>query len=177
MYKYFRTVTATFILLTVFTSCSIPQPEATDTPMITPSSTSTLSESTGTHEKTRPTEEPSSEEKTPLPMTPTPTVCTGWRRTVSGTVYGGEARSRNELEGVSVTITQISSCSTTAGEYQTVTDPEGVFKVEDLYIHDMDTIDMLIEHDGYKTVEQKLGGIEIFRLGSSVEIILEPESY
>lgn len=173
--KCLRIGTITLILFTLLVGCSTPQPTATDTPLMAPTSTSTLPASTGTPVKTTPTDDTSLDEKTSLPMTATPTVCTGWRTGVSGTVYGGEARSGNELAGVGVTLTQISSCSTTAGEYQTVTDPDGSFRFGNLYIHDMDAIDILIEHDGYKTFEQKWGGLELYNQGFSVEIVLKTD--
>lgn len=170
--KCLRIGTITFILLTFLVGCSAPQPTVTDTPIVT----STLSKPTKTLHKTTTTEDTSSGEETPPPLTATPTVCTGWRRSVSGTVYKGEVLAGNELAGVEVTLTQYSSCSTTAGEYQTVTDPDGSFRFSDLYIHDMDALDILIEHEGYKTFEQKWGGLELYNQGFSVDIVLDSDS-
>ncbi len=175
MMKCLRIGTITLILLTLLVGCSTPQPTATDTPLMAPTSTSTLPASTETPENTTPSEDSFPDEKSPPPITPTPTVCTGWRAGVSGTVYGEEARSGNELDDVHVTLTQYSSCSTTAGEYQTVTDSDGSFRFGNLYIHDMDAIDILINHDGYKTFEQKWAGLELYRQGFSVEIVLKTD--
>ena len=172
MTNYRQMGTAAVVLFMFLTGCSTPQPTVTEAPSVTPS----RSEPTATLPKTTPTEDTSSDQKTPKPITATPTVCTGWRRSVSGTVYDQEALPGHELEGVEVTLTQISSCSTTAGEYQTVTDPDGAFQFNTIYIHDMDAIDILIEHEGYKTYKLKMSGLEIFKQGSTFDIILEPLS-
>jgi len=172
MTKYLQTGTAAFVFFMLLTGCSTPQPTVADTPLVAPS----RSEPTATLPKTTTTEDTSSDQKTHPPITATPTVCTGWRRSVSGTVYDQEAVPGHELEGVEVTLTQISSCSTTAGEYQMVTDPDGAFQFKTLYIHDMDAIDILIKHEGYQTYKVKMSGLEIFKQGSTFNIILEPLS-
>ncbi|MFO7943972.1 MAG: carboxypeptidase-like regulatory domain-containing protein [Anaerolineales bacterium] len=172
MTKYLQTGTAAVVLFMLLLGCSTPQPTITDTPSVT----SSRSEPTATPSKTTPTEDISSDQKTPPPITATPTVCTGWRKGVSGIVYDQEAVPGHELAGVEVTLTQISSCSTTAGEYQTLTDADGSFRFEDLYIHDMDAIDILIEHEGYQTYKLKISRLEIFEQGSAIDIILEPIS-
>jgi hypothetical protein len=40
----------------------------------------------------------------------------------------------------------------------------------------MDAIDILIEHEGYKSYKVKMSGLEIFKQGSTFDIILEPLS-
>jgi|GEM_PF-4083471 len=172
MTRYLQTGTAAVMFFILLTGCTTPQPTVADTPLAAPS----RSKPTAALPKTTSTEDTSSDQKTPSPITATPTVCTGWRSSVSGTVYDQEAVPGQELEGVEITLTQISSCSTTAGEYQTVTDPEGAFQFNTLYIHDMDAIDILIEHEGYQTYKVKMSGLNIFEQGSTFDIILEPLS-
>ena len=53
----------------------------------------------------------------------TPTYCVGWTCEVNGVVYLGSADPGNELEGVQVKLSQISWCSSTAGEQETQSGP------------------------------------------------------
>jgi len=157
MIKYFQIRGIYLILLILLTSCAplFPLPTMTTTPMFTQSQTQTLTE-------------------TPTPTEPTlmPTSCTGWQRNITGVVYAEVARAGNELEDVPVTLHQMSFCSPTAGEYQTVTNVDGTFQFDDIYIHDTDTIDILIDYEGYKPFDLKMGGLEYYNQGLD-EIILE----
>ena len=169
MIKHFQIWVIYLILFILLTSCSplFLSPTLTVTP-IEP----TVTPNTITPTPTEPTVIQTTMTPTPTKPTATPTSCTGWQSNIAGVVYAEVASAGNELEGVPVTLHQMSFCSPTAGEYQTITGVDGTFQFDDIYIHDTDTINILIDHEGYKPFQLKIGGLEYYNYGLD-EIVLE----
>ena len=100
--------------------------------------------------------------------------CTGWKCSLDGVVYANTASDGNEQAGVKVLLKQISWCSPTRGEHETITDTDGAFSFE-VYLHDTDTFWIEISVVGYKPVRQSIGGFDcLFCACDLQEIILLP---
>mgnify|MGYP001108072232 FL=1 len=100
--------------------------------------------------------------------------CTGWICSLEGVVYANEATPGNELAGVTVLLQQVSWCSPTSGEHETVTDSDGRFGFE-VYLHDTDTFWIEIALEGYQPLRQAMGGFDCLFCGCDpMEILLIP---
>ena len=100
--------------------------------------------------------------------------CTGWTCSLEGVVYANEATPGNELAGVIVLLQQVSWCSPTSGEHETVTDSDGRFGFE-VYLHDTDTFWIEIAVDGYQPLRQAMGRFDcLFCACDPMEILLMP---
>lgn len=141
------------VLLTIFLGgCMLSNPKS-----ITPPSVTALS----------PT-------RTPFPSK-TPTACSGWNCSLEGFIYVDEASFGNELAGVIVHLQQISWCSPTRGEYETITGTDGTFRFE-VYLHDTDTFWIEVDVEGYLPVRQAMGGLDCLNCACPpIEIILQPK--
>ena len=104
----------------------------------------------------------------------TPTTCSGWNCSLEGVIYANAASISNELAGVTVHLKQISWCSPTKGEYETITGNDGTFKFE-MYLHDTDTFWIELAVEGYQPVRQAIGGFDcLYCACPPMEIILQP---
>ena len=109
----------------------------------------------------------------PAAPTATPTSCAGWTCTLEGIVYVNSATPASRLPGAWVTLTQVSHCSPTVGDYETRTGADGAFRFE-VYLHDTDTFWFEVAQDGYEPVRQSLGGFDcLYCACPPVEIILQ----
>lgn len=105
----------------------------------------------------------------------TPTQCTGWHCTLEGVVFREEPLPDNEAAGLPVELTQISWCSPTAGDTQTITDPDGHFAFE-VYLHDTDSFVISASAVGYQSARVKFGGFDcLYCACEPLEIVLLPE--
>lgn len=105
----------------------------------------------------------------------TPTVCSGWNCSLEGVVYVNAAGTGNELAGVKVHLQQISWCSPTKGEYETITGTDGTFSFE-VYLHDTDTFWIELTVEGYQKVRQAIGGFDCLSCACPpIKIILQPK--
>jgi hypothetical protein len=106
------------------------------------------------------------------PPIPSPTSCTGWNCTLRGTVYADEVGHSNVLENIKVKLSQMSFCSPTSGEQESITNPDGEFEFA-VYIHDTDTIRIDVEDSRYEPEERIIGGFDCLSCScSSLEIVL-----
>jgi hypothetical protein len=104
----------------------------------------------------------------------TPTVCSGWNCSLEGVIYANAASLGSELAGVKVHLQQISWCSPTKGEYETITGHDGIFRFE-VYLHDTDTFWIELAVEGYQPVRQAIGGFDCLNCACPpIEIILQP---
>jgi hypothetical protein len=107
--------------------------------------------------------------------THTPDPCTGWECELSGVVYYEEALPGQEAERIDVTLEQVSHCSPTRGEQQTVTSKQGEFTFQ-VFLHDTDSFWFEINLEGYQPVRASLGGFDcLYCACQPLEIILLPE--
>lgn len=110
---------------------------------------------------------------TPYPVK-TPTACSGWNCSLEGVIYANTASLSNELTGVKVHLQQISWCSPTKGEYETITGTDGKFRFK-VYLHDTDTFWIELAVEGYQPVRQAIGGFDCLNCACHPsEIILQP---
>jgi hypothetical protein len=113
--------------------------------------------------------------------TPTPDPCTGWRCSIHGVAYTGAIDAANTLNDASVTLTQSSYCSPTAGQYQTTTAPDGTFTFDEIFLHDTDGLSIDVEYEGHEPARWKTAGsacVSCSCFSSPIEIVLlttEPE--
>jgi len=117
---------------------------------------------------------------TPNPTgTPDPTeeflfYCYGWSCYLEGVVYGGTPSPGNELEGITVRLSQYSYCSPTPAVPETTTGADGEFGFP-VYVHDTDTFWIQVEMDGYGPVRQPIGGFDcLYCSCPPIEIVLQP---
>jgi hypothetical protein len=121
---------------------------------------------------------------TPCPIeTPTVTLdptqelfrsCSGWNCSLEGVIYANAASLGNELAGINVHLQQISWCSPTKGEYETITGTDGTFRF-DVYLHDTDSFWIELAVEGYQPVRQGIGGFDcLYCACPPIEIILQP---
>lgn len=104
----------------------------------------------------------------------TPTVCSGWNCSLEGVIYADKASLGNELAGVKVHLEQISWCSPTKGEYETISDNDGKFRFA-VYLHDTDTFWTKFTMEGFQPVRQAIGGFDCLHCEClPIEIILLP---
>lgn len=105
----------------------------------------------------------------------TPTSCAGWTCALQGVVYVDAASTGKELSGVPVRLSQVSYCSPTVGQHDTVTGLDGTFQFN-VYLHDTDTFWFEFEKAGYEPVRQSLAGFDcLFCACPPVEIVLKPQ--
>jgi len=104
----------------------------------------------------------------------TPTLCSGWNCSLEGVVFTNAAGLGNELAGVKVHLQQISWCSPTKGEHETITGPDGAFRFN-VYLHDTDSFLLELAVEGYQPLRQKIGGFDcLYCACPPIEIILQP---
>ncbi|MCJ7622185.1 MAG: hypothetical protein MUO76_01685, partial [Anaerolineaceae bacterium] len=73
-----------------------------------------------------------------------------------------------------MSFSQTSWCSPTAGEQTTLSAEDGSFEFE-VYIHDTDTFDFLVEVDGYDSASARTGGFDYLASDRlPVVIVLQP---
>ena len=119
-------------------------------------------------------------EATPTPsITPTftPTSCAGWWCSITGVIYEERAIAGNELQDAVITLNQTSWCSPTSGQHSTVTDPDGKFKFNEVFLHDTDTLQIQVESEGFESAQWVTGGFECLNCScfqSPLELVLQP---
>ena len=105
---------------------------------------------------------------------PTPTSCAGMDYVIEGMVYVDSADSINILSGVPVRLSQTSWCSPTAGEHIIHTAEDGSFEFN-IYIHDTDTLDFLVDIEGYRSASVRRKGLDYLAADRlPVELVLQP---
>jgi hypothetical protein len=98
--------------------------------------------------------------------------CVGWDCSLEGIVYAGRVAAGNELEGITVRLTQHSNCSPTRGEYEATTGATGEFGIQ-VYLHDTDTFWIEVEADGYEPIRQTIGGFDcLYCSCTPIEVVL-----
>jgi hypothetical protein len=81
--------------------------------------------------------------------TDTPDPCTGWTCEVAGNVYVHSADPGNEEAGISLTLIHHSNCSPTRGQVQTVSNSDGSFRFPEIFFHDTDRVQIMVEQEGF----------------------------
>ncbi len=105
--------------------------------------------------------------------TATPDPCTGWDCTLTGTIYQDLAREDNRLIGIPITLWQVSHCSPTAGEHESVSGVDGQFSF-DVFLHDTDSFLISVEAENYSPLSLKFGGFDcLYCSCAPMELILE----
>lgn len=128
---------------------------------------------------------PTMDMKVPLGSSPsaatdtaTPNPCTGWTCEVQGVVYAQSPSPGNELNGIRLTLTHSSNCSTTQGQLESVTNNDGSFSFPEVFFHDTDRVKIQVDQEGYASWEWDSAGQYCFYCTCFYEpilAVLQPE--